>query len=320
MKHLRVDVCVLGTGPAGLALAGLLARSGIDTLAVSRATGLAEAPRMQRVDAGAMAVLRDQGLHRKLGRLAQANAAGAGALDVSQHMLTALQLNEALRLGAEVKFGIEVLDVRQDGQAAYAQLHNRADDEDYEVIADYLVGADDAWPSSSQHYPDRHQGRLFRTDGGVVDAYTLAWRLALVVKGQAAPRLLDAYDAEPGKVLAGEQVPVVTLQMGRVQTCSVDLVGKGCFTVLTGPGGDCWRHAASAQADALGIEIGVVGIGHGQEVEDPTGAWAAQSGIGADGCLLVRPDGGIALCVAGHSPIANELLGATLRRHLGREH
>lgn len=315
MKHLRVDVCVLGTNPAGLALAGLLARSGIDTLAVSRRTGLADAPRRQRLDAQCLAVLRDQGLQHRLDRVARASAATGGNSDISPLLLSVLQLDEAQRLGAEVRFGTEVLDVRQDTKAVYAQLRNLGDDECYEVIADYLVGADDTWQKMG-----RHQGRLLCTEAGVADAYKLAWRLALVVKGQANSRLLDAYDAEAGAAVVAERVPVVPLQVGHDEISSVDLVGKGCFTVLTGPGGKRWRLAARRQTEALGIPIKVIGIGPAQEAEDPYGAWAQQSRIEPDGCLLVRPDGAIALRAVHDSEDAETLLAASLCRHLGREH
>ncbi|MFK8252014.1 FAD-dependent monooxygenase [Ancylobacter terrae] len=61
------------------------------------------------------------------------------------------------------------------------------------LAARYRVGnAFIAGDAAHVHPPTGGQGM----NTGIQDAYNLAWKLALVVKGQAAPALLDSYEAE----------------------------------------------------------------------------------------------------------------------------
>jgi 2,4-dichlorophenol 6-monooxygenase len=71
---------------------------------------------------------------------------------------------------------------------------------------------------------------------------------------------------------------------------SLDLVGHGRFTLITGIGGEPWCEAARAAGAALGIDIACVEIGPRKPVLDHAGDWARASGIADSGALLVRPD------------------------------
>jgi 2,4-dichlorophenol 6-monooxygenase len=71
---------------------------------------------------------------------------------------------------------------------------------------------------------------------------------------------------------------------------SLDLVGHGRFTLLTGIGGEEWTRAAAQVGEALGIEIAVIEIGPRKPFLDHAGDWARIAGIRDAGCLLVRPD------------------------------
>lgn len=230
----------------------------------------------------------------------------------------------------------------------------------------------------------------------IQDAYNLCWKLALVLRGQAAPRLLESYDAERqpigkqivtranksiedfppifdavgllsstdaaeakayiaartaptaagkarrarlhaaiaqknfefnahgvelnqrypaagGAVVSdgtpepawardrelyyqattwpGARVPHVWLERERQRVSTIDLVGHGRFTVLTGIGGEGWRAAAAAVAAATGVAIATFSIGPaGCDVQDVYGDWYTASEIEEDGCVLVRPD------------------------------
>ncbi|WP_336161933.1 FAD-dependent oxidoreductase [Amycolatopsis sp. VC5-11] len=77
----------------------------------------------------------------------------------------------------------------------------------------------------------------------------------------------------------------------RVST--LDLVGRGRWTVLTGLTGGAWRDAAAKAGADLGLDLRVVTIGS-PEARDSYGDWARISGIEEDGCLLIRPDGYVA--------------------------
>ena len=71
---------------------------------------------------------------------------------------------------------------------------------------------------------------------------------------------------------------------------TLDLTGKGRFTILTGIGGDEWVKAAKALGKELGIEIATRVIGPRRDYEDHVGDWARAREISDSGCLLVRPD------------------------------
>jgi 2,4-dichlorophenol 6-monooxygenase len=223
----------------------------------------------------------------------------------------------------------------------------------------------------------------------VQDAFNLAWKLALVIKGQAGPALLDSFEAERQPV--GQQIvaranksmgqngklwdmlgggihaemppeahaAVFDTPEGRAQlraeidvmryeyhahgvelsrdyvsgavvpdgteapppardpelyyepstrpgaplphawlsrrspsplVSTLDLAGKGGFTLFIGPAGDGWRDTAVAAGEALGLDLKVVSIGPFLDREDPYGTWAKVCGVEEDGAVLVRPD------------------------------
>jgi 2,4-dichlorophenol 6-monooxygenase len=74
---------------------------------------------------------------------------------------------------------------------------------------------------------------------------------------------------------------------------TLDLVGKGSFTMVTGPSGVVWQVAAQAVGEELGTPLPVVRFGT-EDVLDAYGEWSRVSGIDEGGCLLVRPDGYVA--------------------------
>jgi 2,4-dichlorophenol 6-monooxygenase len=71
---------------------------------------------------------------------------------------------------------------------------------------------------------------------------------------------------------------------------TLDLTGKGQFTLITGIGGEAWIAAAQALSAALNMPIRVVKIGPRCAMEDHGGDWASARETGDAGCLLVRPD------------------------------
>ena len=71
---------------------------------------------------------------------------------------------------------------------------------------------------------------------------------------------------------------------------TLDLCGRGQFTVLTGTGGEAWLNASASVAQARGIEIRSHLIGPRKQYVDHTGDWARAREIGDTGCLLIRPD------------------------------
>lgn len=71
---------------------------------------------------------------------------------------------------------------------------------------------------------------------------------------------------------------------------SLDLCGRGSFTILTGVGGDAWKKAASDIAVENGITIKAYSIGFYCDYMDCYRDWHKVRGVEDDGVVLVRPD------------------------------
>lgn len=115
---------------------------------------------------------------------------------------------------------------------------------------------------------------------------------AIVTDGEAAP----TPDRDPEfyyhrSTFPGRHIIHAWLTRDQRRVPVIDLVGKGRFTILTGPsGGEEWRAAAGRASAELGIEIAAVTIGRGGDYEDTWGTYARDSEVAEDGALLVRPD------------------------------
>jgi 2,4-dichlorophenol 6-monooxygenase len=71
---------------------------------------------------------------------------------------------------------------------------------------------------------------------------------------------------------------------------TLDLCGKGRFTIFTGIGGEGWETAAAKVGAEFGLDIAVRLVGPRRKIEDLTGDWARAREIADSGCILVRPD------------------------------
>ncbi|MDX2605737.1 FAD-dependent monooxygenase [Streptomyces caniscabiei] len=119
----------------------------------------------------------------------------------------------------------------------------------------------------------------------------------------------------------GAKLPHAWITSGTRTLSTLDTVGRGRFTLLTGIGGTHWLRAAKTQ-DLQDLEIATAVIGPGQEYEDPYGDWARLRETADGGALLVRPDGYVAFrhATAAASPEdAERLLTGALRRILGHD-
>jgi 2,4-dichlorophenol 6-monooxygenase len=99
---------------------------------------------------------------------------------------------------------------------------------------------------------------------------------------------------------------------------TLDITGKGAFTLITGIGGEAWVEAAKAETKARGISITTRIIGPRRDFEDHTGDWARAREIADGGCLLVRPDQHVAFRSMNASTSAAKDLSATLNSILGK--
>jgi 2,4-dichlorophenol 6-monooxygenase len=104
-----------------------------------------------------------------------------------------------------------------------------------------------------------------------------------------------AYDRDPElhyhpTTWPGARLPHCwVLHEGR-KVSTIDLAGKGRFTLLTGIGGEGWVRAAGEIAARTGVEVAAFVIGPGREVIDVYDDWASLSEVAERGCVLVRPD------------------------------
>ena len=244
--------------------------------------------------------------------------------------------------------------------------------------------------ATHRHPPSNGLG----SNTSIQDAFNLAWKLAMVVKGQAGPRLLDSYQAERAPIAKQivtranksieefgpifkalgllDSIDPVKMQQNMDARCddtdeaerqredirkaiafkvyefdahgvemnqryrseavlpdgqpepaferdaelhyqpttwpgarlphawvfaddgskvsTLDLTGKGRFTILTGNGGQGWVEAAGIVGRELGLDIACRTIGPRQQWHDYTGDWALVREIRDSGAILVRPD------------------------------
>lgn len=105
------------------------------------------------------------------------------------------------------------------------------------------------------------------------------------------PNLLPLRDVKIS-TYPGYHLPHVWLvangQSPRIST--LDLCGKGQFTLLTGVGGDAWINATKSVSRSVGFGIRAHKIGHGGDYVDCYREWCKVRGIGENGAILVRPD------------------------------
>jgi 2,4-dichlorophenol 6-monooxygenase len=88
----------------------------------------------------------------------------------------------------------------------------------------------------------------------------------------------------------GAHLPHVWLQRGEQKVSTIDVAQYGCFTLLTGIGGNAWIDAAMKVSRDLGIKIAATSVGLRQEYDDVLGEWTQRREVGDRGCILVRPD------------------------------
>ncbi|WP_431299893.1 FAD-dependent oxidoreductase [Tabrizicola sp. BL-A-41-H6] len=134
---------------------------------------------------------------------------------------------------------------------------------------------------------------------------------AVVAEGQPPAPNADMELHYQPTTFPGARLPHVWVydrQGGKHST--LDLTGKGQFTLITGIGGEAWSAAADALSARLGLPIRVVKIGPRCDIEDHGGDWARAREIRDAGCLLVRPDQ--------HVAWRSEGLTANLEADLGR--
>jgi len=75
---------------------------------------------------------------------------------------------------------------------------------------------------------------------------------------------------------------------------TVDLTGRGAFSLFIGHGGEAWREAAKEISESMKVPIKTYGIGWGLDYHDKERTWIKRREVEEDGCILVRPDNFVA--------------------------
>jgi 3-(3-hydroxy-phenyl)propionate hydroxylase len=186
-----VDVLIVGYGPVGAALAGLLGRYGVRTLVVDRAPDVFVAPRAIALDNEALRILQMVGLAEDafanvaipyvrmhcpyVGEFGRVNT--AGTIDGHPKLVTFYQpeLERALRTNAErqptvsARTAVEMVRFDDDGDTVRAVLRTSAGEES-SVRARYLVGADGASSKVRDAIGEEFDGETYAEDWLIVDA------------------------------------------------------------------------------------------------------------------------------------------------------
>ena len=88
----------------------------------------------------------------------------------------------------------------------------------------------------------------------------------------------------------GSPLPHVWVGDSLHKHSTLDLAPSTRFTIFTGIAGSEWAEVAPRVGARLGIDLGAVVIGPGQDVTDLYFDWAKVREVGEDGAILVRPD------------------------------
>jgi 2,4-dichlorophenol 6-monooxygenase len=111
----------------------------------------------------------------------------------------------------------------------------------------------------------------------------------------------------------GARLPHCWVEHRGRKVSTIDLAGKGRFTLFTGIGGESWAQAAATISACTSMSVAAFVVGPGRDVLDLYDDWAALSEVSERGCVLVRPD--LHVAWRSHDLVADP--AATLTRVLG---
>lgn len=165
-----------------------------------------------------------------------------------------------------------------------------------EVMQQNLEARCDATPSAEKQREAIREAiafKKFEFDAHGVEMNQRYRSSAIETDGQIEPAFeLDAELHYQPTTWPGARLPHVWLfeHGSGAKHSTLDLCGKGRFTIFTGIGGEAWETAARDVGEELGVPLDVRLIGPRRDIEDLTGDWARAREVSDTGCILVRPD------------------------------
>ncbi len=179
MFDIETDVLIIGSGPAGGAMAALLSSYGVDNVMIEKYAWLANTPRAHITNQRTMEVLRELGIEEEakeksvpqelmgnnvfctslageeIGRLltwgnhpnrrADYDLASPSRIcDIPQTLLEPIIVGKAMADGTIARFKTEYVSHMQDESGVVATVRDRVADQTYRIRAKYMIGADGA--------------------------------------------------------------------------------------------------------------------------------------------------------------------------------
>ncbi len=167
---------------------------------------------------------------------------------------------------------------------------------DPEVMQKNLVARCDATPTAEKQREAIREAIAFKKyefDAHGVEMNQRYRSDAIETDGQIEPAFeLDAELHYQPTTWPGARVPHVWVfdHDSGEKSSTLDLSGRGRFTILTGIGGEGWEEAAKAIGQEMGVDLIVHVIGPRRKYVDHVGDWARAREVTDSGCVLVRPD------------------------------
>ena len=129
----------------------------------------------------------------------------------------------------------------------------------------------------------------FNTLGAEANQRYVSEVISLEPEGHAPFEVDEDYYHTPSP-RPGAHLPHVWLTKTGHRVSSLDLCGRGRFTLLTGISGVAWQGYGQKVSEELGLDLTVYVIGPHQVYEDIYGDFARMREIEESGAILVRPD------------------------------